>query len=447
MREIKIIIGLFAVVALTTLMQPSLVKAANSTPTINKKVYLLIFDPVLTSQGNKRLTEYKGYYNPITSTNKTISAISQMTQGRVNYTVVKTDYSNEYLAKSDGFRYTEASYLDCLNNSSGCHQPDIINYNQMIDTYNICNRFNAGEFDELWMYGGPYFGFYESNLAGPGAYWYNSPATTGTNCNRLLPIMGYSYERDYDLMIHNFGHRAESALSILHGNWNASSPNPNKWERFTVTTHLNSAIPASGCGNIHYPPNATGDYDYTNPRTVNTYCNSFPHNFNEDAPYANQTTVNCSAWGCTAPGYYHYWFSRFPSSVGYDNRGITNDWIRVAFEPGFLYTAEAKRVAPPPPTTPAPSPTPSPQQPPETPETPEESTEPEQEVEEPAAPSQPENNPDDQSAAEEDLKTEKLSRQVKEYAINIGLITLAIVFMVANAVAVYIYYLKQKYHS
>jgi hypothetical protein len=36
-----------------------------------------------------------------------------------------------------------------------------------------------GEIDEIWLFGGPYFGFYESRMAGPGAFWCNAPPLPG----------------------------------------------------------------------------------------------------------------------------------------------------------------------------------------------------------------------------------------------------------------------------
>ena len=95
------------------------------------------------------------------------------------------------------------AYLDCLNDEQSCHQPDTADYGRILSDYNICDRVKDGQVDELWLFGGPWFGYYESRLAGPGAFWYNSPPLNGTNCDRLLPIMGFNYERGVAEMLHD----------------------------------------------------------------------------------------------------------------------------------------------------------------------------------------------------------------------------------------------------
>ena len=61
------------------------------------------------------------------------------------------------------------------------------------------------------MFGGPYFGFYESRMVGRGAFWCNGPGIE-QDCRRFV-IMGYNYERDVKEMVHDYGHRSESILA------------------------------------------------------------------------------------------------------------------------------------------------------------------------------------------------------------------------------------------
>jgi hypothetical protein len=65
------------------------------------------------------------------------------------------------------------------------------------------------------MFGGPYFGFYESRMAGQKAFWCNAPGIE-QNCKRFV-MMGFNYERGVREMIHSFGHRAESILAVHFG--------------------------------------------------------------------------------------------------------------------------------------------------------------------------------------------------------------------------------------
>jgi hypothetical protein len=65
------------------------------------------------------------------------------------------------------------------------------------------------------MFGGPYFGFYESRMVGKGAFWCNGPAIE-QDCRRFV-IMGFNYERDVKEMVHDYGHRSESLLAKQFG--------------------------------------------------------------------------------------------------------------------------------------------------------------------------------------------------------------------------------------
>ena len=57
------------------------------------------------------------------------------------------------------------------------------------------------------------FGFYESRMAGPGAFWCNAPQCENTDaCRKRFVIMGFSYERGVGEMLEDLRHRAESEL-------------------------------------------------------------------------------------------------------------------------------------------------------------------------------------------------------------------------------------------
>ena len=67
-------------------------------------------------------------------------------------------------------------------------------------------------------------------MAGPGAFWCNSPAVTATEaCARRFVIMGFNYERGVDCMLENFGHRTESIMSQVYQGYRGER---NRWEHF-----------------------------------------------------------------------------------------------------------------------------------------------------------------------------------------------------------------------
>jgi len=109
-------------------------------------------------------------------------------------------------------------------------------------------------YDEVWLWGGPYFGFYESRMIGKGAYWLNSPPLE-MNIKPVI-VMGFSYERGLREMVHNFCHRLESIMahvyksnyihSTYYGGWDYPD---NDWERWVYEN-----------GNVH---NKRGEQPYT----------------------------------------------------------------------------------------------------------------------------------------------------------------------------------------
>jgi len=95
------------------------------------------------------------------------------------------------------------------------HNYVLANYPRLIEEYTLVSAIQGRQADEVWMFGGPYFGFYESCMIGRGAFWCNGPAVE-RDCARFV-IMGFNYERTVREMVHDYGHRAESILAKHFG--------------------------------------------------------------------------------------------------------------------------------------------------------------------------------------------------------------------------------------
>jgi hypothetical protein len=197
-----------------------------------------------------------------------------------------------------------------------------LNWNKYLSDYQVCEKRNRGEIDELIVWGAPYFGIYESAIAGPGGFFYNSPPISGTSCNKLLPIMGMSYERG-DEMLHNYGHRVESVMKNVYGSWEQQETHA--WNRFSLINQLHPG--SAACGNIHYPPNTApnspGEYIYDYQGNVLSDCDDWQN-------YPNLTgqrkSINCSVWGCNAPGFYQWWLAHIPRNAGKTGDKWNNWW-------------------------------------------------------------------------------------------------------------------------
>jgi hypothetical protein len=303
---------------------------------ITKHVYVIVYDPLLSN--NQTLSQYLGWNDQATITQQTIDFFKQATNNRMNYVVAQTTIvTSGWPQLVDGFSYTEQEYLAVLSGQQPHHEPTGVDYNKIVTSsdLDVCGKLNRGEIDEVWIYNGPWFGFYESTLVGPGAYWFNSPPVGGThNCNRLLPIMGPSPERTVNEAVHNFGHRTESTMAKVYGSWQENNTS-HSWNKFALVKAQSPNYSYSGCGSTHYPPNGTSDYDYTNSSSVSSNCDDFFNYPTLSDPLQVSQPVSCSIWGCAELNYYRYWFNHLPAFTGCGPDNVANDWWKYIEDPGY----------------------------------------------------------------------------------------------------------------
>jgi len=293
-----------------------------------RKVLVLDFDPIVN--GHRLHLFWGETRDPQTLESQFIADIKSSSGNYVNYQIqrIKLD---QFPVKADGFVYDADSFLACWNsqNHSACHMPDGVDYHKLLTDYgvDVCAMRNSGEIHELWVWGAPYFGYYESRLAGPSAFWYNSPPLTGTTCNKQLPIMGFSYERGVLEMLESMGHRTESAMSHTFGGWQQNRT-AHDWDRFALVESQSPSYNYSGCGSVHYAPSSLSDYDWGNTRTVSSTCEDWLN-----YPYltGEKEQLNCSRWGCNGYGYMKWWFSHLPRYTGKTN-GKWNNWWRYVLD-------------------------------------------------------------------------------------------------------------------
>ena len=301
---------------------------------LNQKALVLVFNPILSNGQN--LNTYMGWPAYPTLVQGIVDSLQTASEGQLQYTIVDTIViADEWPVKIDGFRYTEETYLQVMRGQAPGHDPDEVNYDLIIDQFDICGKLNRGEIDELWMYGAPYFGFYESRLVGPGGYLYNSPPLTATHgCNKLLPIMGLSYERGVADAVHSFGHRTEASMTKVYGGWEQNRTAHN-WDRFGLAKVQSPNYTYSGCGSVHFPPNGLAGYDYGSPGSTLTNCEDFGNYPNLSDPLTVAQPVICMAWNCDHLTYMLYWFSHLPSNAGCGSDLVANNWWYYFVDPSL----------------------------------------------------------------------------------------------------------------
>lgn len=287
---------------------------------ISPKVLVINYDPIIESEGNKRLHEVLGWNDPRKLTREYIKDIRECSWGYVRYRVVEWIDVDEYPLKKDGFRYDDETYLRCWRNRGGWHEPDAVDYEEIIRKFNLAERVEKGEIDEVWLWAFPYAGMWESTMAGRGAYWCNSPPVPNIECSKIFVIMGFNYERGVGEMLEAFGHRVESIMTKVYRSWEAKETHA--WNRFTLYDKV--APGKAGCGNVHFAPNSERDYDWGNKRYVWSTCDDW-------LDYPNlkgrKRLVNCEEWGNGDIRLHHkWWLKHLPHREGRGKDGKLNNW-------------------------------------------------------------------------------------------------------------------------
>ena len=182
----------------------------NITPLI-RKVLVIDFHPAAVPAHWNRSDDLVPQY---------IEAMRQASNNILVYQVVEKLQAAEYPVLMDGRQYTDTTYAGVLaDDQSALRDANgrylLADYEQIIQKFDLLQKVQNAQIDEVWMFGGPYFGFYESRMVGKGAFWCNGPAME-KNC-RCFVIMGFNYERSVKEMIHDYGHRAESILAKHFG--------------------------------------------------------------------------------------------------------------------------------------------------------------------------------------------------------------------------------------
>jgi hypothetical protein len=291
------------------------------------KTLVIVYDPTVDTRTGTKLSEFM-HWNRVEDLAKGyMSDVLQVSGGLVRYQIVQRLDVDAFPAKVDGYVYNAETFLNVVRGVSRPYMPQEADYYAIIKRFNILQRVANNEIDEVWVFNFPHAGFYESIMAGPGAFWCNAPPLHHTETSkRRFVIMGFSYERGVGEMLENLGHRAES---IMEKTFETTSDDDNLWQRFIryEQTHPGKAA----LGNVHFAPNSDRDYDWNNPSTVLSECDDWRYNF----PNFKGVTrpVTSADWGYGDIRAHHkWWMSHFPKVAGRKN-GIHNNWWQYIANP------------------------------------------------------------------------------------------------------------------
>jgi hypothetical protein len=294
-------------------------------PPVSPRVLTIFHNPVIRPRGGKKAQVAYGWKHPDKLAQGYIDDLRYASDGYLNYEIVERLEVDAFPLKKDGFRYTDESYERAWSTHQ-FHQPDAVNYLELVREFKMIERIDAGEIDEVWLFGHPYGGYYESIMAGPGAFWCNAPPLEGTkHASRRFVIMGFNYERGVGEMLEDMGHRVEAIMSKVFATKHGEA---NLWEKFC---RYDKKYPGQAeVGNVHFAPNSVKDYDWGNPRPVLARADTW-YNFPDLSGEPRMMT--CSEWGNGDIRKHHVWWLRHLPHVVGETNGIRWNWWEYVVDP------------------------------------------------------------------------------------------------------------------
>jgi hypothetical protein len=322
-------------------------KIAHDQQPIRVKVLVLEFNPLIPGKLHapdqpdapaKGLREVGGWNDPLPLAAGYMQDLCDASGGLVQLEIVEWLVVRRFQQKVDGFTYTPETYMAALkqgtNKPEAWRKPDGIDYPHMIAEFGIVPRIDAGEIDEVWMVGLPYFGYYESCMAGPGAFYVNGATFEQVPSQRRFVIMGFNAERGVAEMLEDQCHRTEATMTRIYGGWKADKLDHN-WARFAANEHQSGTAAVGSC---HYPPNGVRDYDFASEKMVESAADDWL-----DYPKltGKKRTFNREEWAGPHKNkrgnpdyhrnYIRWWFTHLPKAPGVNADGRLNNWWQYVY--------------------------------------------------------------------------------------------------------------------
>jgi len=192
---------------------------------------------------------------------------------------------------------------------------------------------------EIWIFGyhGGVLDLWESNMSSPFG------DTSNSNCDEKdLPVLDrtytvyhYNYQRDTGEAVEDHLHQFEALFNEIDGRDRTPPeqwPNLLFWGKFVGSDRSQKVIPVTTpdgrkvyrCGWTHYAPNSQQDYDWANPRIVETDIEDW-----RPDGIGKTIKINADRWQRNDLKWKIYWMQNIPgpdNGLSFKGRPLTNWW-------------------------------------------------------------------------------------------------------------------------
>jgi len=297
------------------------------------KVVVVIYNPVLESEGGKTLIQHINGNDPVHYSHILADVIRNASWGYINYNIVDVIEVDGYAKKVDGFRYTDESFLEVRKTQKW--QPSTSSYEAMLAENGLIERIKKEGITEVWLWGAGGMHWDEFAFFIPNRYaryaptdneWFYRPYDI-PDMGKTFWVMGFNYEVGPDNMVHSYVHRVESMAALAYGKgyWDTAGKR-DPWNVFSWLETDHPGTP-SMVGNCHVPPNGQSGYDYSNKRTVQSWADNW---YNYPDLRGEPRTVSLRDWGDNHFGYMRWILDHLPKYPGSTDHGYNNWWVHIA---------------------------------------------------------------------------------------------------------------------
>lgn len=351
-------IAVFALCIICNASSTISVYALENSPSRDLNVLVISIDPVITNPVQNRkqnASEYLGF-SLNASVNRLKKEIQDGTNGYLNVNIVDTIAVNEFPTYQGYNSMTESQFhrLFPSNNrgygewygwwsrnasqsviptalDSGFH----FDYNYLISKCNLVQLKNQGIFDMVWVFGIDPLSMYETAMVGNHPFRVNGASITA-DCDNFV-MAGLTFSRP-DGAIESLCHLFEAMMNYTYGVSDAKYNSIlqfndiselNSWEQFFLCKRRSPASnTVYGVGQVHFSPNSTQDYEWTNYTPVQSYhrefLNQYPDIQGKGETFTAQEYIN--TYDSPAESHHVWWMKHFPHFEGHDKDGYLHNW-------------------------------------------------------------------------------------------------------------------------